>query len=112
MTSRRLLIRTACWSLIACLTLASATIEPPGTRRIPRSPEAGRTPRGGTSTAGESRRDDLLRWLTTETAGDHADPSARTAAFGAAEVARPFRFPPDACGARPTDRAPARCRST
>jgi len=103
--------RTLCWLLAACLATWAVVGEAGTTRRVPRAHEAARTVRGASSVADRGRRDDLLRWLSTDLAAERFLPEADTSISVeiVAVEARSFAPVP-----HPTsrDRTPARCRST
>jgi hypothetical protein len=110
MTFRFLMSRAAGWGLAACLIVGSVA-EASVACRLPMGHEAARTARGGGSAADRSRREDLLRWLRTDTAADHTDSEDDTRAAGAARAATILPagdepVPPSA------GRSPVRCRST
>jgi hypothetical protein len=110
MTFRSLIARTATWGLAACLIVGSAG-EASVAYRVPLVHEAARTARGGGSAADRSRREDLLRWLRTETAADQTDPEhdTRPATAASAVAALPSG---DNHLPSSTSRTPVRCRST
>src|SRR5262249_30363947 len=110
MTLRSAISRAASWGLAACL-IVGAFGDASVAYRIPLVHEATRTSRGGASAADRSRREDLLRWLRTDAAGDVADPEPAALPGRAARLARGLpsgdvRVPASA------DRSPIRCRST
>ena len=110
MTYRSALRRAAGWGLAACLIVGAAGEASVG-YRVPLGHEATRTSRGGASAADRSRREDLLRWLRTDAAGDLADPQHDRLPARAANVARVLPSG-DAHVPSSVDRSPVRCRST
>ena len=110
MTFRSALTRAAGWGLAACL-IAGAAGEASVAYRVPLVHEATRTSRGGASAADRSRREDLLRWLRTDVAGDLADPEHDGVAAATPTLARALPSGDDHVPSS-ADRSPVRCRST